>query len=193
MANETLNNISSNSSLFGSLGIENFYDTISTNDFARTNLFRIISLGGTKFSPTELLYVTSTTLPGREITNIPTPFMGLQFNVPGTAKYTGSDGWQLTFRMPQNFSIRRKFEDWTHLVFNDQTSTGAYNIPNKGQDNQIVMDLLDKNGVVIQGRSYTFYGAYCKSLGAINLDITQSGEIITQQVTMAYQYWRISR
>jgi len=191
MANETLNNIATG--LFTTLGIENFYDTISTNDFARTNLFRIVNLGGTKFSQDELLYVTTTTLPGREITNIPTPFMGLQFNVPGTAKYTGSENWQVTFRMPQNYSIRRKFEDWTHLVFNDQTSTGAYNIPNKSADNQIVMSLMDKNGGVLQGRTYTLYGAYCRSLGAINLDITQSGEIVTQQVNLAYQYWRISR
>jgi hypothetical protein len=192
MADETLQDTPTGG-FFDTLGIENFYDTVSVNDFARTNLFRVEYLGGTKFTQQELLYIKTTNIPGREITNIPVPFMGLQFNVPGTAKYTGSDNWQVTFRMPQNYSIRRKFEDWTHRTFNDQTSTGAYSIPNKNADNQIVIHLLDKMGGNITNRTYTLYGAYCRTLGPMNLDITASGEVLEQQVTLAYQYWRISR
>jgi hypothetical protein len=192
MADETLDD-KPKGGLFDTLGIENFYDTIVTNDFARTNLFRVTQLGGTKFTSTELLYIKTTTLPGREITNIAVPFMGLQFNVPGTAKYTGSDNWQVTFRMPQNYSVRRKFEDWSHQTFNDQTSTGSYNVPSKDTSNAVVIQLLDKMGGNITGRIYTLYGAYCRSIGAANLDITASGEVLEQQVNLAYQYWRIAR
>jgi hypothetical protein len=171
-------------------GIENFYNAAAGNDFARTNLFRILNLGGTRFSNEELLYVTTTTLPGRSITNISVPFMGLTFNVPGTATYPNSGAFNVTFRVPQNLSIRRKFEQWTREIFNDIDSSGNYNIPNADLSNQITMVLLDKRGTPL--RTYTLFGAYCQSVGEINLDITSTGDIITQQATLAYQYWRLT-
>jgi hypothetical protein len=172
-------------------GIENFYDAAISNDFARNNLFRVIALGGTRFTTNELMYVTSTTLPGRAITNIPVPFMGLSFNVPGTATYPNSQGWQVTFRVPQNLSIRRKFEDWTKQVFDDANSTGSYNIPSKDASNQITLSLMDKQGNAL--RTYTLYGAYCQTVGDLTLNITTAGEILEQQITLAYQYWRLAK
>jgi hypothetical protein len=176
--------------LLNNYGIENFYSAAAGNDFTRTNLFRILNLGGTRFTRDELLYVTTTTLPGRAITNIPVPFMGLTFNVPGTANYPNSQAWNVTFRVPQNLSIRRKFEQWTREVFNDIDSSGEYGIPNAGVQNQVTMVLIDKQGRPL--RTYTLYGVYCQSVGDVNVDITANGEIMTQQATLAYQYWRLS-
>ena len=176
--------------LFDTQGIENFYDTAIVNDFARQNLFRVISLGGTNFTQQELLYVTTTSLPGRAITNVQVPFMGLQFNVPGTANYPNSGGWQVTFRLPSNLSVRGKFEDWTKFIFDDQITSGAYNIPNKGTQAQVVLALLDKNGVPI--RTYTLVGAYCQAVGDLTVNLTSAGEILEQQATLAYQYWRLT-
>jgi len=163
----------------------------SQNDFARKNLFRVVALGGQRFTLNELIYMTTATLPGRSITNVPTPFMGLDFNVPGTAKYPGSDAWNVNFRIPQNLSIRRKLEDWTTYIFDDQTSTGAYNIPNKNVENQAIITLMDKQGNPL--RTYTLFGCYCKECGTLDLDIQDTGTIITAQATIAYQYWRLSR
>mgnify|MGYP000052679008 CR=1 FL=1 len=171
-------------------GIENFYSTAAANDFARTNLFRVIRLGDNRFEDGELLYVESTTLPGRSITNIQVPFMGLVFNVPGTATYNNSGAFNITFRVPQGLSVRRKFEQWTRDVFNDIDSSGDYNIPSTSVKNQMVMVLIDKKGEAL--RTYTFYGVYCQSVGDVNLDITTAGEIMKQQATLAYQYWRLS-
>ena len=176
--------------LLETTGIENFYDVAATNDFARQNLFRVVSLGGLKFNINELLYITTTTLPGRAINNIQVPFMGLSFNVPGTAQYPNSNGWAVTFRVPQSLSIRRKFEEWTKQVFNDETSTGSYSIPSRDVSNQVIISLMDKAGNAI--RTYTLYGAYCVNTGDMTLDVTTAGEIITQQATIAYQYWRLS-
>jgi len=178
------------SGLLNTSGIENFYNAAATNDFARQNLFRVVSLGGNRFTTNELMYVTATTLPGRAINNIQVPFMGLQFNVPGTAQYPNSNGWNITFRIPQNLSIRRKFEDWTKSVFDDSTSTGSYNIPSKDSDNQVILTLIDKRGNAL--RNYTLFGAYCLNTGDMTLDITTAGDIITQQATIAYQYWRLT-
>jgi hypothetical protein len=171
-------------------GIENFYNVAASNDFARTNLFRVTRLGDQRFENGELLFVESTTLPGRSITNIPVPFMGLVFNVPGTATYNNSGAYSVTFRIPQGLSVRRKFEQWSREIFNDIDSSGEYNIPSNAITNQMEMVLIDKKGEAL--RTYTFYGVYCQNIGDINLDITTAGEIMKQQVTLAYQYWRLS-
>lgn len=176
--------------LLNNYGIENFYNAAANNDFMRTNLFRVISLGGVRFTANELLYMTSTTLPGRAIENIQVPFMGLKFNVPGTANYPNSGAWNVNFRVPQNLSIRRKFEQWTRDVFNDIDSSGAYNIPSSDSSNQVIMTLIDKNGTPL--RTYTLYGTYCQSVGEVTMDVTTAGEVMIQQATLAYQYWRLS-
>lgn len=176
--------------LLNNYGIENFYNAAANNDFMRTNLFRIIALGGVRFTAQELLYLTATTLPGRAITNIPVPFMGLSFNVPGTANYPNSNAWNVSFRVPQNLSIRRKFEQWTRDVFNDIDSSGAYNIPSSDSSNQVIMTLIDKNGTPL--RTYTLYGTYCQAVGDVTMDVTTAGEVMVQQATLAYQYWRLS-
>lgn len=177
--------------LFDTQGIENFYDAAITNDFARQNLFRVISLGGIRFTTQELLYVTTTTLPGRAITNVTVPFMGMTFNVPGTANYPNSQGWQVTFRVPANLSVRRKLEDWTTSIFDDSNSTGSYSVPSKDASNQVVLSLLDKKGTPL--RTYTLFGAYCQSVGDLTVNLTSAGEILEQTATLAYQYWRLSR
>lgn len=179
------------SGILDTYGIENFYNTAATNDFARQNLFRVVSLGGVRFTSDELLYLTTAQLPAKAINNVQVPFMGLKFNVPGTVNYPGSEGWTVKFRVPQNLSIRRKFEDWQKSVFDDSTSTGAYNVPSKDASNQIVIVLIDKNGNPL--RTYTLFGAWVQQVGALALDVTTAGEIIEQEVTIAYQYWRLSR
>jgi hypothetical protein len=172
-------------------GIENFYDIASRNDFARTNLFRIVALGGQRFALNELLYMTTATLPDRQIENHSTPFMGLKFNVPGTVTYPGSDGWVVKFRIPQNLSIRRKLEDWSRQTFDDQTSTGDYDLPNKNVANQTILVLIDKKGNAL--RTYTLFGCFCTKIGSFSLDITTTGTLVETDATLAYQYWRLSR
>ena len=175
--------------ILNTYGIENFYDTAVANDFARQNLFRVIALGGVRFTSNELLYLTTTTLPSKAIQNVEVPFMGLRFNVPGTVNYPGSGNWNVTFRIPQNLSIRRKFEDWQKSVFDDSTSTGAYTVPSKDASNQVTIVLIDKKGNPL--RTYTLFGVWPQQVGEMQLDITTAGEIITQQITLAYQYWRL--
>ena len=176
------------SGILDTYGIENFYNAAATNDFARTNLFKVVSIGGTRFATTELLYITTTTMPAKAITNVPVPFMGLVFNVPGTVTYPGSAGWNVTFRLPQNLSIRGKLESWMNSIFDDSSSTGGYNIPSTAAQNQVVLVLIDKQGNPLQ--TYTLYGAWLQQIGDLALDQTAAGEVLTQQATIAYQYWR---
>lgn len=174
--------------IFQNQDINNFYQTAINKDFARTNLFRVLYISsgtsGITFGSDDLVYITTTSLPTRAINNIAVPFMGLSFNVPGTANYPNSNAWNVTFRMPQDLSIRRKLELWTRGTFDDSTSTGAYEVRNLGQ---VGLALMSKRGQVI--RLYNLIGAYCVNIGDYTLDATQAGEIVTQQATIAYQYW----
>jgi len=167
--------------------INKFYTQVQASDFARQFQFRVTQLANTGFTDDQHVYVESSTLPGRSITNVQVPFMGLQFNVPGTATYPGSDAWNVTFRCDQGYDIRAALEAATFLTFDDSTSTGDYNIAREGQ--LIELELLDKQLAVV--RSYKLLGAYVVSVGDLSYNLGDSGTIQTVPVTLAYQYWRI--
>lgn len=174
--------------IFSNQNIQNFYQTAYKKDFARKNLFRILSIetgsSGITFDDSDLVYVTSTSLPKRAINNVSLPFMGMKFNIPGTANYPGSESWNVTFRMPGDLLIRRKLEAWSRAIFNDATSTGGYELKNLGT---VWLALMSKGGVPM--KTYKLVGAYCVSLGEYALDATDAGSVVEQQATIAYQYW----
>ena len=168
--------------------IQAFYGEINQRDFARNFQFRLESFPGLGAVAEDLIYVESLSLPGRAIHNIPVPFMGLQFNVPGTAHYPGSDAWQVTFRCDDTYKIRAAFENETARIFNDQSSMGEYKVPNSSSN--LVLNLIDADFKV--SRAYTFIGCYIASMGDVSYDIGDTGTIVKIPVTLAYQYWRIS-
>lgn len=168
--------------------ISDFYRSVQEKDFARQFQFRLVQLANTNFGEDTLVYVETAALPGRSITNVQVPFMGLQFNVPGTATYPGSDGYAVTFRCDQNYNIRAVLENATFNTFDDGTSTGDYNIARNSS--VITMNLLNKAGGT--ARQYTLYGAYVVSVGESSYNLGDSGTIQTVPTTLAYQYWRVT-
>ena len=57
--------------------ISDFYRSVQQKDFARQFQFRLVQLANTNFGEDTLIYVETATLPGRSITNVQVPFMGL--------------------------------------------------------------------------------------------------------------------
>jgi hypothetical protein len=168
--------------------ITDFYTAVQKNDFARQFQFRVAQLANTNFGEEQLVYLETASLPGRTINNIPVPFMGLNFNVPGTASYPGSDAYSVVFRCDQNYDIRATLENATFNTFDDQVSRGDYNIARNSS--RIVLELLGKNKAVV--REYTLYGAYVVSVGDIAYNLGDNGAIVTVPATLAYQYWRVT-
>ena len=175
--------------------ITSFYDKVQRLDFARLFQFRLIQFFDDRFSD-DLIYVEAATLPGRAINNVQVPFMGLQFNVPGTANYPGSAAYSVTFRCDASYQLRDLLERKMFNTFDDQTSKGTYsigygpntsNIANNG-DNLIELALIDSKLKPI--RHYKLHGAYLQSLGDAAYDIKDGGSIVTIPATIAYQYWR---
>ena len=171
------------------MSIQKFYQTAATYDFARVFQFRLQFLGNVNFNgwdESHLTYVETASLPGRQITNVAVPYMGLSFNVPGTANYPGSAGYQVQFRCDANYDIRSALEAMTFNTFDEASSTGQYGMPRL--ENQVAMSLLDKQMNPI--RQYTLFGVYVQSLGDAAYDIKDTGTIQTIQATLAYQFWR---
>lgn len=169
--------------------IQTFYRTAQQQDFARLFQFQLVKFGNLNLDPVrDLIYVETASLPGRAINNIQVPYMGLQFNVPGTASYPGSAGYNVTFRCDQSYRIRDILEASTFNTFSDSTTTGTYATPAQGSD--VILWLLDKSGAPT--REYTLFGSYVQSLADTAYDVKDNGTISTVQATIAYQFWRLT-
>jgi hypothetical protein len=165
-------------------GIQDFYAAAQEREFARDFQFRVVTLG--PYDEKDLLYITTAVLPGKSVQNQVVPYMGLDFNVPGSVKYDASNAWQVTFKCDEGLNIRNKAEGWLKEIFNDETSSGKYGVPVE----VATMQLLGKNMEAI--RTYNFYGIYLQSIGAINYDKKGTGVPLDFQATFAYQFWRLA-
>ena len=167
--------------------IQDFYQVAQARDFTRNFQFRIASItdrGAELFTPEDLVYAQTGILPAREVNNVTVAYMGMTFNVPGAASYPGSAGYAITFRSDSEQVIRRIWENWQRLTFDDQTSTGTYRIFGTSK---LTMNLLNQNMDVM--RQYVLHGVWPQAVGEISYDMAGTGDVLTFQGTLAYQYW----
>lgn len=173
------------------MGIGAFYRQALAKDFSRDHQMRVLAIGPNGFITKEdNVYITTATLPGYNIANQAVPFMGLQFNVPGSANFPGSDAWAVTFRCDAQLNIREKVLGWQKSVFNAfpdeaSNSVGAYSP--KGAETYADLAVFDRDGQTVRG--CRLIGCYPTALGEISYDATAAGNIVTMQVTLAYQWW----
>ena len=69
--------------------IQKFYQVAQERDFTRDFQFRVNTItdrGAAVMTDDELVYCTSASLPGRTITSTVQPYMGIDFQLPGSAK-----------------------------------------------------------------------------------------------------------
>jgi len=171
--------------------IQNFYTQAQTKDFARDNLFRVLNINfgnGTEinFDEDDLIYAKTAALPGKEVTTQPVPYMGLNFNVPGITKYTGSDNYTLTFRCDESYDLRNRFLQVLNDTFDDADSTGNYFMPTA--DSVIDLALLDKD--LDRVSQFQLIGVAIKSVEEMTYDVTSDGTIQEFGVTVTYHYFR---
>jgi len=165
------------------MSIQNFYSAAQQMEFARDFQFLVRALG--PFTEKDLLYLRTAVLPKKSINNKKVPYMGLEFNVPGSVKYDGSDSWEVEFWCDEAYNIRNKMEAYVTSIFNDETSTGKYGVPKE----VITLDLVGKNLETL--RRYQLIGAYPTTVGEISYEKSGSGEPLKLKATFAYQFWRL--
>ncbi|NBW57192.1 hypothetical protein EBR43_05290 [bacterium] len=172
--------------------ITDFYRVAATREFARDFNFRVLSIntGGAStvtFDENDLVYVKTASLPERAITNIPVPYMGLNFNIPGNATYPGSEAYTLTFYADAKSQLRQKFEQWSTDIFDDSNSTGNYFSPKQ----TAIIDLVQLDNQLNKVAQYQLVGVSIRSVGPLQYNIASgTGETIEFTVTISYHYWR---
>lgn len=172
--------------------ISDFYKVAQNRDFARDFNFRLLSIetGGTTsttYDEDDLVYIKTAALPARDIQVISVPYMGLNFNIPGTATYPGSQAYQLLFYADAGSKIRQKFEQWSKDVFDDATSSGNYFTPRATSTIDMVQ-LDNQNNRIAQ---YKLIGVSPVSVGALSYNIAAgTGATIDFTATVSYHYWR---
>ena len=95
--------------------IQSFYQIATERDFARKFNFRILSIDpgdatNVSYDENDLVYVRTAQLPAREITEVTVPYMGLDFHIPGTVKYPGSEAYSMEFYCDSNSKIRQNLK-----------------------------------------------------------------------------------
>ena len=171
--------------------IQNFYRIAADRDFSRDFLFRVTGLnipGVPSMVDEQLVYAKTATLPGRNITNVPVPYMGLNFNVPGGVTYPGSDSFSITFYLDAFSDLRNYFEGASRSLFDDQTSTGQYGTPDT--DYYITLSQLDKD--LNRINNYTLVGASLRNVDAISYAIAAgTGQTVEVTATIAYHFYTV--
>lgn len=166
----------------GHNSIIKFYTQAQAAEFARKFQFKIETLG--PLTADDLIYFHTANLPQRTISNQTVPFMGLDFNIPGTVKYDGSSSWQVQFRCDEASNIRAKLLAWQDEIFSVQQSGGKYGVPvSKGVVYQLGKDYDKKI------RKFVLQGIYPVTVGELSYDIGDAGAIQEFNVTFAYQFW----
>jgi hypothetical protein len=175
--------------------IANFYDRALAREFSRDFLFRVAGISfaagaDSTFNDTELIYAKTATLPSRQITNVPTKYMGLQFNLPGVVLYPGSDNFRIKFYCDAASALRNKFLAESRRVFDESVSTGDYNIAGRGSI--ITLMQLDKQMEPVT--KFTLLGASIREVGSINYNISDgTGQTAEFEVGIAYHFFEEGR
>ena len=169
--------------------IQNFYRTAADKDFSRDFLFRVTQMqlqGVPALGDNDLVYVKTASLPGRNITNVPVPYMGLQLNIPGAATYPGSDAYALNFYLDADSELRNYFEGASRSVFDDLNSTGEYGTPD--DDFFIQLAQLDKELEPVA--QYKLVGASIRNIDNIAYNISDgTGATVEINSTVSYHYY----
>ena len=169
--------------------IGNFYDRAVAREFSRDFLFRVLNItfaGGQIFDESELIYAKSAKVPARNISNVQTKYMGINFNIPGTAIYTGSESYSITFYCDANSLLRNKFLAESRRVFDDATSTGDYNIASRASS----MTLLQLDKALEPVTTFRLVGASIRNVGEIAYNMADgTGQPVTFDATIAYHFF----
>tara|TARA_R110002110_G_scaffold16764_14_gene72179 strand:- start:918 stop:1469 length:552 start_codon:yes stop_codon:yes gene_type:complete len=169
--------------------ITDFYRVAQDRDFSRDFQFRVLSIqpgDGSDVTITEddLVYARGGSIPERTISNQTVGYMGLNFNVPGAATYSGT--YPLTFMCDSASALRRVFEKWSYDIFDDENSTGNYFTPRATS----TVDLVQLNSQLDAIAHYQLVGVYPTSVGEISYTIEGSGAPVTFATTLSYHFWK---
>jgi hypothetical protein len=173
--------------------IQDFYRVARARDFNRKNQLRILNIESgngfsTSFTPDDLVYIRTGNIPTRNVQTSVAAFLGLDFNIPGNVKYSGSDAYTVTFFADQKLDLYSKFLNWTREIFDDVDSTGNYFTPK--QSASITLAIVDTKLVPV--KLFKLIGVVCKNVGQLSYTMDDAGTLQTFDTTFSYHYFEES-
>lgn len=166
--------------------ISDFYRVAQERDFARDFQFRVLNIqsgeGNFVVQEDDLVYAQGGTMPGRTISTTQVAYMGLNFQIPGSATYAGT--YPITFYCDKGDTLRKLMLAWTRDTFDDATSTGNYFTP---KDTSVV-DLVQLDTQLNKVSRFQLIGAYPQEVGDVEYNIQGTGAPVTFSVTLGYHY-----
>ena len=198
----------------GNTPLIKFYSTAQRLGFARDNLFRLINISSLNLKDDEkLIYFKSATLPSRSIKTSKLYYQSFGFNIPFAMTYPESANWKVTFYSDKNYLIKALFDNWSKNTFNEQTFTradgflgniefelckfndteninstdGKKPTPNTIKDERTIK-IGGPSLTGVKGQKYKLIGCFPTTIGSINYSSTGSGNIVSLDINIAYQY-----
>jgi hypothetical protein len=182
-------------------GIRDFYTTATKYGLARNNMFRVKSISNNIFQPGTdelLVFAKSGSIPSRVINTAKVSFKSFDFVVPMNASYPENQGWSIEFYCDNSYIIRSMLEQWSKGTFNEH---GHFR-DMQWHNCDIELVLLDvssdigdpydpdpiNSGEDRETMSYTLRGCFPLNIGAMSYNSTGSGEVVSMQTTLAFQY-----
>jgi len=110
------------------------------------------------------------------------PFRGRELKIAGDRTFAD---WNVTIMNDTDFSVRDAMERWLNGINAHSANTGLVNPVDYQAD--LIVEQLDRDETVV--KRYDFRGTFPISIGQIQLDYAQVGEIEIFDVVFAVQYW----
>jgi len=170
--------------------------TFSQHDFSRSNQLRILSMSNAVpeyvrnewlYSPAGLngaVYISSATLPGRTLKDLPVTIQGFDFHSPGQVAYDQPNPWALTAKVPSDFLGYNSLVRWQFDIANEATTCGAprFTCP----DATIDVAILGPDCTI--QRVVRLIGVWPTSIGAITYN-NESIDAVTFDFAFYYTRW----
>ena len=179
-------------------GIKDFYTAATSRGFARNNVFRIKSVSDNVFQeePEQelMIYTKEGIIPSRVISTGKVSYKSFDFVVPLQASYPENQGWNVTFYSDQEFILRGMLERWSKGTFNEH---GQFSIANFTRcDFEIALldvdrgwgEDINENTDARETAVYKLNGCFPTAIGSVSYNNTSSGEIVSLQTSIAFQY-----
>lgn len=172
--------------------ITNFINKVARDDFARNNLFRVITFDcrGISLTEDDLLYCKGADLPARENGQGTMRYMGMEMPYPASSvKYPGNSDYSLEFLVDADCKLLQQLEIASRTQFNDISSTGDWRAVDLS--NIVTLVACDKKLNPID--YIKLYGVAFKNFESIQTQAADGdGTAITVKVHISYIYYRKS-
>ena len=157
-----------------------------TGGGARANQYKISIDGGQAPDAKKFQFLCrSAQIPGMTVGEVPVPYRGRQIFVAGDRTY---DAWTVTVFSDTAWSLRKSFEDWSHVVAQrGQFANGALR-PNDYYAEAIV-EQYDRSG--IPKATYELKDVWPTTVDPIDLAYDTNDAVMEFSVTLRFNYMEL--